>query len=227
MSTGATRHARAAIFARLRAAPQSTTVAVPDVGAWYRSRAVPAGESRSERFMRHARGWRAEIIETDDAGWPAALAGVLQAKGVRRLLAGRGTAIAASLESSVPADGLRWYDEALGGFKAELFGAIDAGITTTLGGVAETGSLLLWPTPAEPRTLSLVPPLHIALLRERALHETLFDVVDGQGWAGAMPTNALLVTGPSKTADIQRMLVYGAHGPRELVILFLRDGAAA
>ena len=48
-----------------------------------------------------------------------------------------------------------------------------------------------------------------------------------QDWAAGLPTNALLVTGPSKTADIQRLLVYGAHGPRELVILLLRPESAA
>jgi len=44
-----------------------------------------------------------------------------------------------------------------------------------------------------------------------------------QGWAGAMPTNALLVSGPSKTADIQQTLAYGAHGPKELLVLILQD----
>ena len=38
---------------------------------------------------------------------------------------------------------------------------------------------------------------------------------------GALPTNALLVSGPSKTADIQQTLAYGAHGPRELIVLIV------
>ena len=38
-----------------------------------------------------------------------------------------------------------------------------------------------------------------------------------------MPTNALLITGPSKTADIQQTLAYGAHGPSELVVLIVND----
>ncbi|WP_020650346.1 LutC/YkgG family protein [Solimonas variicoloris] len=223
----AEQRARAAIFARLRAAPDVEPVAIPDVAGYYRNRAAPSGESRRERFLRNARSWRAEVIETTVEDWPAALAAVLDARNVQRLLAGRGTSIADTLAARLPAGRLRWYDAPLASFKAELFGAIDAGITTTLGSVAETGSLLLWPDAAEPRTLSLVPPLHIAVLRESGLHETLFDAVAGQGWAARMPSNALLVTGPSKTADIQRMLVYGAHGPRELVILLLRDGDAA
>jgi L-lactate dehydrogenase complex protein LldG len=44
-----------------------------------------------------------------------------------------------------------------------------------------------------------------------------------EGWSNGMPTNALLISGPSKTADIQQTLAYGAHGPRELVVL-LRHG---
>ena len=44
-----------------------------------------------------------------------------------------------------------------------------------------------------------------------------------QGWAGGLPTNALLVSGPSKTADIQQTLAYGAHGPKELLVLILQD----
>lgn len=44
-----------------------------------------------------------------------------------------------------------------------------------------------------------------------------------QDWAHHMPTNALLISGPSKTADIQQTLAYGAHGPSELVVLLLTD----
>lgn len=42
-----------------------------------------------------------------------------------------------------------------------------------------------------------------------------------------LPTNLLLVTGPSKTADIQQVLAFGAHGPRELVIVLVNDLSAA
>jgi len=45
-----------------------------------------------------------------------------------------------------------------------------------------------------------------------------------QRWSDGMPTNALLVSGPSKTADIQVTLAYGAHGPKELVVLLLVNG---
>jgi L-lactate dehydrogenase complex protein LldG len=44
-----------------------------------------------------------------------------------------------------------------------------------------------------------------------------------EGWQQGLPTNALLVSGPSKTADIQQTLAYGAHGPKELVVLLIEE----
>ena len=111
------------------------------------------------------------------------------------------------------------YDRPLEDLKPQLFDSIDAGLTTTRGAIAETGSLILWPTAEEPRTLSLVPHIHIALLRTDALYDTFLQAMREQGWAQAMPTNALLVSGPSKTADIEQTLAYGVHGPKRLVVL--------
>ncbi|HEY0939650.1 MAG TPA: LUD domain-containing protein [Steroidobacter sp.] len=173
--------------------------------------------------MAAARSWRAEVIETTDDAWSTALLDVLDSKSVRYLLAGRDTPLSARLESTVGDGRLHWYDSDLVELKATLFDTVDAGITTTLGGIVETGSLILWPDVNEPRTLSLVPPLHIAVLHEDQLHDTLYAAIHAQRWADALPTNALLITGPSKTADIQRLLVYGAHGPRQLVILLIRS----
>jgi L-lactate dehydrogenase complex protein LldG len=63
--------------------------------------------------------------------------------------------------------------------------------------------------------------VHIALLFEDQIVETLHEAMMQNRWAERMPTNLLMITGPSKTADIQRMLVYGAHGPKELVIVLV------
>jgi len=218
--------ARGAILERLRAAPRDPAGKPPDLSACLLPLVPePPEESRTERFVRHARGWRAEVIETGVEDWPRHLLVLLQERGIKRLLAGAHSSIAAALAAHVPAATLRWFDRDLSELKTELFDEIDAGISTTLGGIAATGSLLLMPDAAEPRTLSLIPPLHIAVLRESGLHDSLLAAMRHFGWAQRMPSNLLTVTGPSKTADIQRMLVYGAHGPRELVILLLRDGA--
>ena len=114
------------------------------------------------------------------------------------------------------------YDRPIEDLKPQLFGSIEAGLTTTRGAIAETGSLILWPTAEEPRTLSLVPHIHIALLRADALYDTFLQAMRAQDWAQAMPTNALLVSGPSKTADIEQTLAYGVHGPKRLIVLVVR-----
>lgn len=79
--------------------------------------------------------------------------------------------------------------------------------------------MVLWPSPAEPRLLSLVPPIHCLLLDAGGICTTLHELIVNQGWAAAMPTNALLITGPSKSADIEQTLTYGVHGPARLIVL--------
>ncbi len=103
-------------------------------------------------------------------------------------------------------------------FKEDLF-QIDAGITSTRGGVAETGAVVLWPTENEPRLLSLVPPVHIAVLDADTIYNSLSEMMAMEKWADGMPTNALLISGPSKTADIEFTLVFGVHGPKELTLI--------
>ena len=116
---------------------------------------------------------------------------------------------------------LQSYDRVIEDWKPELFNQIDVGITDTLGGIAESGSLILWPTPQEPRLMSLVPPVHIALLEADKIVDNFAQAMHQQHWAEKMPTNALLISGPSKTADIEQTLAYGIHGPKQLIVLIL------
>jgi L-lactate dehydrogenase complex protein LldG len=85
--------------------------------------------------------------------------------------------------------------------------------------VADTGAVVLWPTPHEPRLMSLVPPVHVAVLDADTIYNSMSEMMAAQNWADGMPTNALLISGPSKTADIEFTLVFGVHGPKELVVI--------
>ena len=105
-------------------------------------------------------------------------------------------------------------------FKKELF-HIDAAITSTAGGIAETGALILRPDQKEPRLMSLVPPIHIAVLEAENIFNTLGEAIQKQNWAAKMPTNIVLVSGPSKTADIELTLAFGVHGPKELLVFII------
>jgi L-lactate dehydrogenase complex protein LldG len=106
-----------------------------------------------------------------------------------------------------------------------LFDGIDASLTLAKSAIAETGSLVLWPDASEPRLMSLVPPIHFILLDTAAIHADFHSAMCAEGWKNAMPTNALLISGPSKTSDIQQTLAYGAHGPLDVIVVLLQDRA--
>ncbi|MDY7117824.1 lactate utilization protein C [Halomonas sp. SSL-5] len=217
--------ARNAILKRLRerldgplSAPESDFAVVTNRG-W-------SQEERLARFARWIGSVHGEVVHADAARWTETLAKVLADKGVRRLALGKEHPVAAEARDALVDSGVALVDVArdIEQWQREQFESVDAGLTSTRGAIAETGSLWLWPSPDEPRLISLVPPLHIAVLDADTVEDTFFDVVERHGWASGMPTNALLISGPSKTADIEQTLAYGVHGPRELVVIVRHAG---
>lgn len=176
---------------------------------------------RLERFRERLTAVRGEVIEVGD-DWPVRLAELLAVRGARNLLYGPGSPVGDALIAGWPPEaGLQPipYAEPVEAFKSDLFERIDAGITGCRGAIAETGTLVLWPDSHEPRLLSLVPPIHVVLLDAASIRSTLAEIIAEQDWAAGMPTNALLISGPSKSADIEQTLAYGVHGPKALIVL--------
>ena len=102
----------------------------------------------------------------------------------------------------------------------------DLGVTAAQWGIAETGTLVLDSTRERSRLASLVPPVHVAFLASDAILPTLGEALSAVRGAGQEPACVTLVTGPSRTADIELTLVVGVHGPKELrVIVIERAGA--
>lgn len=100
--------------------------------------------------------------------------------------------------------------------------------------VAETGTLVFPSDPTRPTTLNLLPETEIVLLctsRIVGAYEEAFDLLRTERQdaltGGFMPRNLMLVTGPSRSADIEQTLELGAHGPRRLHILLIEDDPAA
>ena len=215
--------ARTAILARLRTAGSGGPLPDLDTAVLERRRWSPA--ERVQRLRRGMEAVHTEFLEARTEDWPEVLGAFCEREGIKTLLYGPGTEAGRRLAAvmAVTATALRPYDAPVETFKDELFQAVDAGFTTTLGGVAETGGLLVAPGPQEPRLLSLVPPVHLALLRASAIHDTLWSAIRALGWGQAPPPNALMISGPSKTADIEQTLAYGVHGPRRLVVILVND----
>ena len=100
----------------------------------------------------------------------------------------------------------------------------DAAITTCEWLVARTGSIVLSAAQASGRTASVYAPIHICIAYTSQL---VYDVKDAllkarEKYAGNLPSFITFATGPSRTADIEKTLVVGIHGPKE-VFLFLVD----
>jgi L-lactate dehydrogenase complex protein LldG len=167
---------------------------------------------------------RTDVWRSDVASWPQLLADKLAEAGVQRLLlnpaSAEGAALAAALPQSVQ---IIRFAQPIEHWKAELFNTVDAGFTLARSGVAATGTLIVVPDAGTPRTVSLVPPLHVALVYASTLHADMHAAVRAEGWSNGMPTNLVMISGPSKTSDIQQTLAYGAHGPRALWLVIVDD----
>ena len=96
---------------------------------------------------------------------------------------------------------------------------VDVGITTAQAAIAETGTLVLDSSRERHRLISLVPPVHIAIVAASRIYATLADVLallqDGKELSPAIT----FITGPSRTADIELTLTIGVHGPQELYVI--------
>ncbi|QVN10865.1 lactate utilization protein C [Burkholderia sp. LAS2] len=227
--------ARDAILARLRAAaPGVATNAAPAldarIDAHYdtrRASAGPAADARVRAMQTALAASHAEVWCATADAWPAQLAARLADAGVHRLLLDPARAESAALARALPETVAPVpFDRPIDAWKTELFDTIDAGFTVARSGIAATGTLVLAPDAGTPRTVSLVPPLHVALVHANTLHADLHAAVHAERWPAGMPTNLVLVSGPSKTSDIQQTLAYGAHGPRRLWVVIVTDSAA-
>ena len=98
------------------------------------------------------------------------------------------------------------------------------GVTGAFAGIAETGSVMLLSGPESPTTLNFLPEDHIVVLRESRIVPHPEDA-----WAllraerGSMPRTVNLICGPSKTGDVELVITEGAHGPRRLHVVVVRE----
>ncbi|KAA0874988.1 LutC/YkgG family protein [Nitrincola tapanii] len=174
-----------------------------------------SGEALQQLFISMAQEASAEIIElTRIQEVPQAAALWLQEKGIEELV----------LASDPELQALDW-SSTQGVLRRE--GVAQAGdlasLTLAFAGIAETGTLMLYSHPDSPTSLNFLPDNHLLILRrvdlvgvyEEAWNKLRTQV--GENW----PRTVNMITGPSRSADIEQKLQMGAHGPRRLVIFLI------
>jgi L-lactate utilization protein LutC len=191
-----------------------------------------AGADPVQRFCAEltAAGGVGHVVANNEAAREKVLA-LVRERGARRVLIGHGDVIdSLGLVEALTAAGVEALDVsalAIGAEREAFFGA-DLGV----GGVdyllAETGSIALLTRPDRPRSLSLLPPVHVAVAHRRQLLPDLFDLFEARLWAErqGLPSCLSLITGPSKTGDIELRLVTGVHGPGEVHVVLIDEGAS-
>jgi L-lactate dehydrogenase complex protein LldG len=95
----------------------------------------------------------------------------------------------------------------------------DFGISSARYGLADTGSLVMFSSSQEARMISLLPPAHIAVIQKERILTGLDELLREVPLPGAETSSMVLITGPSRTADIEQILIRGVHGPGELHVI--------
>jgi L-lactate dehydrogenase complex protein LldG len=95
----------------------------------------------------------------------------------------------------------------------------DFGITGADYGLSDTGTLVMLSSMQEPRMISLLPPVHIAIVPQQQILGSLDDLLSVLPHPDEQTSSMVLITGPSRTGDIEQILVRGVHGPGELYVV--------
>jgi len=102
--------------------------------------------------------------------------------------------------------------------------AADIGITSADYALADTGTLVMLASPQEARLVSLLPPIHVAIFPSGRILSGLDELLSVLPNPAGETSSMVLITGPSRTADIEQILVRGVHGPGEIWSVMVSEG---
>lgn len=130
--------------------------------------------------------------------------------------------VAALAQAGIQAAGFEAPSESAARRRAlDVIEPIAVGVTGALAGLADTGSIILAAGTGRSRMASLLPPVHIALLARSRVYATLPVFLAAHPGVAGTTSNLVLITGPSRTADIELTLTHGVHGPREVHVIVM------
>jgi L-lactate dehydrogenase complex protein LldG len=169
--------------------------------------------TRVEAFVDRVRDYRATVLHVDDAA--VAVAEVLAAQGARRI------GIPRDLDPRLRPAGVELVED--DSLSPQQLDELDGALTTCAAACAATGTIALDGGPGQGRrALTLLPDLHICLVREEQIVETVPELIRRLEPAATEGRPLVLVSGPSATSDIELERVEGVHGPRQLVVIVER-----
>ncbi len=200
--------ALAEVEARLKQPPRGPVVA--------RAR-LPQPE-KVDLFCHWAEFNNASVARVDAAGVPGEVVGYLARN---NLPAEAAMAPGAALEA------YDWASQKMLSLRRGRGEASDqVSITGAFAGIAETGTLVTASGPDHPVTLNLLPDTHVVILREADIvagYEEVWERLRAKFGKDRMPRTVSTITGPSRTGDIEQTIELGAHGPRRMHIVVVRD----
>ena len=200
------------LLARVRAAVRAQPVSVAQVPAHTVVRRIARDAANlADLFAAKAQAVGMRVTRVDDAGLDAALTKLLETRGTT-VVAVRDAALAARASAAAGAR-LAPNDN------ADLLFDCEVGVTDVDCAIAESGSLVV-STNGRIRNAWVTPPIHIAIVRESQILPDLVDLFETRpDTLDAASTT--IITGPSKTADIEGVLVTGVHGPAAVEIVLV------
>lgn len=211
------RHRHAPAGVATRGTPDPKTSASPQT--WL----PPVPESPEDRvrlFEANSVDLKTRVIRCAPEALVSTLGALAAEHGWRRVAAhdfslGHDAIVASGMETV-------WVDS---GYAVEDLESVDAGITGCDCLVSQTGSILVTAASAGGRALSVLPPHHVVIAHASQVVGDLSDAlaVARANHGGEAPAFLSFITGPSRTGDIERILVLGAHGPKELTVILLDD----
>jgi hypothetical protein len=99
----------------------------------------------------------------------------------------------------------------------------EVGVTGALAAAADTGTVALGASPGTPRRTSVLPAVHVVVLPLSRLTPSYADLIDVLDLLDPKPSGMQLVTGPSRSGDIEMAMIQGMHGPREVHVVLYPD----
>ena len=194
----------------------------------YRPPATPGRREMAEKLARELEGVGGVAYR---AGSPAeareVVLEILRQAGARRVIRGDTSLVRQlDLDGSLERAGIEVSVGALAEESSrdrlrEAAFAADAGVTSADFGVAETGTLALLVAPGQGRAISLLPPIHVAVLDSPDIVYELAALFERVTARGELPSALTFITGPSRTGDIEQTLTVGVHGPAELHVVVI------